>query len=53
MTAVSFNLDLKIKVMNGKICTDLYDKRDTFSSSVNVPHNTPSKPAYGVVISVI
>ena len=36
--------------------TDLYDKRDTFSFSiVNFPHmdsNIPSKPAYGVAISV-
>ena len=48
-------LDLNISILNGKFCTDLYDKRDTFSFSiVNFPHmdsNIPSKPAYGVVIS--
>ena len=48
-------LDLNISVLNSKFCTDLYDKRDTFSFSiVNFPHmdsNIPSKPAYGVVIS--
>ena len=48
-------LDLNISVLIGKFCTDLYDKRDTFSFSiVNFPHmdsNIPSKPAYGVVIS--
>ena len=48
-------LDLNINVQNGKFCTDLHDKRDTFSFSiVNFPHmdsNIPSKPAYGVVIS--
>ena len=45
-------LDLNISVLNSKFCTDLYDKRDTFSFSiVNFPHmdsNIPSKPAYGV-----
>ena len=49
-------LDLNIKVLNGKFCTDIYDKRDTFSFLiVNFPcmnSNIPSKPAYGVVISV-
>ena len=48
-------LDLNINVLNGKFCTDLYDKRDAFNFSiVNFPHmdsNIPSKPAYGVVIS--
>ena len=48
-------LDLNIKVLNGKFCTDIYDKRYTFSFSiVNFPRmdsNIPSKPAYGVVIS--
>ena len=48
-------LDLNIEVLNGKFCTDVYDKRDTFSFSiVNFPHmdsKIPSKPAYGVVFS--
>ena len=49
MTAVNSNLDLNIKVLNGKFCTYFYDKRDTFNFSiVNFPHMEsiiPSKPA--------
>ena len=48
-------LYLNISVLKGKFCTNIYDKRDTFSFSiVNFTHmdsNIPSKPAYEVVIS--
>ena len=54
-TSASY-LDILLKVdINGKLTTQLYDKRDDFSFSiVNFPHlcsNIPLSPAYGVYIS--
>ena len=49
-------LDILLNIdINGKLSTQLYDKRDDFSFSiVNVPHlysNIPSSPAYGAYVS--
>lgn len=47
-------LDLNIFIINGKISTCVYDKRDDFNFQiVNYPHlsgNIPSSPSYGVYI---
>ena len=49
---IFLNIDIDI---NGKLTTQLYDKRDDFSfSTVNFPYlcsNIPSSPAYGVYVS--
>ena len=49
-------LDILLNIdLNGKLTTQLYDKRDDFSFSiVNFPYlcsNIPSSPAYGVYVS--
>ena len=49
-------LDILLNIdINGKLTTQLYDKRDDFSFSiVNFPYlcsNIPSSPAYGVYVS--
>ena len=49
-------LDILLNIdINGKLTTQLYDKRDDFSFSiVNFPYlcsNIPSSPAYGVSVS--
>lgn len=53
-TNASF-LDLNISIINGKIKTSIYDKRDDFNFQiVNFPHlsgNIPKSPSYGVYIS--
>jgi hypothetical protein len=54
-TSASY-LDVLLKLdTNGKITTQLYDKRDDFNFSiVNFPYlcgNSPASPAYGVYIS--
>ena len=53
---VCFILDILLNIdINGKLTTQLYDKRDDFSFSiVNFPYlcsNIPSSPAYGVYVS--
>ena len=53
-TNASF-LDLNMSIINGKIITSIYDKRDSFDFQiVNFPHlsgNIPQSPSYGVYIS--
>ena len=48
-------LDILLNIdIDGKLTTQLYDKRDDFSSIVNFPYlcsNIPSSPAYGVYVS--
>ena len=51
-------LDIPITINNGKYVTAVYDKRDSLIFSiVNFPYflssNIPSKPAYGVYISLL
>ena len=53
ITALSY-IDM-VTIVDGKYCTDIYDKRDDFNFRiVNFPYlssNIPSGPAYGVYIS--
>ena len=48
-------LDILLNIdINGKLTTQLYDKRDDFSFSINFPYlcsNIPSSPAYSVYVS--
>jgi hypothetical protein len=55
-SACASYVDVLLKLdTNGKITTQLYDKRDDFNfSKVNFPYlrsNIPASPAYGVNIS--
>ncbi|MDA3086495.1 hypothetical protein OFO27_08180, partial [Campylobacter sp. CS_ED1] len=53
-TNASF-LDLNISIINGKVSTSIYDKRDDFNFQIvnypNLSGNIPSSPSYGVYIS--
>ncbi|MDA3086526.1 hypothetical protein OFO27_08365, partial [Campylobacter sp. CS_ED1] len=53
-TNASF-LDLNLSIMNGKVTTNIYDKRDDFNFKIvnypNLSGNIPSSPSYGVYIS--
>ena len=48
-------LDLNISIINGKVSTSIYDKRDDFNFQIvnypNLSGNIPSSPSYGVYIS--